>query len=65
MISPSRPPSSPPLALAPQATKLLLTLVATALRRRKALVACTAGNLIVAEVLKLALSLLASHPEDS
>jgi hypothetical protein len=52
---------SPPLALASQSTELLLTLVATALRSRKALVTSTASDLLVAEVLKFALPLPASH----
>jgi hypothetical protein len=51
MISPS-----PPLTLASQSTELLLALVATALHRRKALIASAAGNLLIAEVLKFGLT---------
>jgi len=52
MISPS-----PPLTLASQPTELLLALIATALDSRKALIPSSAGNLLVAEVLKFALPL--------
>jgi hypothetical protein len=52
---------SVPLLLASESTELLLALIATALRRRKAFVPSPTRNLLVAEVLEFALPLPPSH----